>query len=171
MVTSSSSVNKHYPVVLPLHVLNHTAHTAKYSNASGARRRSRAVEFGFRHLVPKISRTVFSTISYQYEMVVWGGLCGWKTVPAGTRWLAEVESWKKLKEVEMSHSRFDFFSREGTFMSRHTAAIGKFLATFFHRVPSKLFSGLLRPIGYEMMQKPIRMTNRLERQKKPRHSS
>jgi len=47
MVTSSSSVNKHYPVVLPLHVLNQTAHTAKYSNASGARRRSRAVEFGF----------------------------------------------------------------------------------------------------------------------------
>jgi len=25
--------------VLPLHVLNHTAHTAKYSNASGARRK------------------------------------------------------------------------------------------------------------------------------------
>ena len=38
----------------------------------------------------KFSYPVFFTISYQYEMVVRGGLWWWKTVPDGTRWLAEV---------------------------------------------------------------------------------
>jgi hypothetical protein len=59
------------------------------------------------HLGFETSRThkflvpFFSTISYQYEMVVRGGLWWWKTVQAGTRWQAEVfrlerDGWQKF---------------------------------------------------------------------------